>query len=222
MYLKSLWMVTGSYRILPTLSHLREKKTKGKKKTPIVLEKFGADILRVSIFLTKNSTSPKKACAFLKTWVPANAKALFPFPWSRQGVTTQPQHPGSRQGAGQSGSPRGQRAAVGASCRLPDWEHPNSLLPCSSLQPWERGRARVGLLWARWDRKSEWDKENCSLIDTTSAGSNTLCILCTYVQTVPPYLCSSVGNTVSRSSQDEMLSAKYFFTPLITTISRFT
>lgn len=31
-------------------------------------------------FLTKNSTSPKKACAFLKTWVPANTKALFPFP----------------------------------------------------------------------------------------------------------------------------------------------
>lgn len=53
MYLKSLWMMTGSYWILPTLSHLREKKTKGKKKTPIVLEKFGADILRVSIFWPK-------------------------------------------------------------------------------------------------------------------------------------------------------------------------
>lgn len=64
----------------PPYSLTSQGKENEKKKTPIVLEKFGADILRVSIFLTKNSTSPKKACAFLKTWVPANAKALFPFP----------------------------------------------------------------------------------------------------------------------------------------------
>lgn len=72
MQLKSLWKLLNPPDSLPP----QEKEKERKKETPVVLEKFGTDILRVYIFLTKTSTSPKKAWAFLKISVLVNGKTV--------------------------------------------------------------------------------------------------------------------------------------------------
>lgn len=61
------------------LSHTSEKRKGKERRNSCCMEKVGTDILRVYSSMTKNSTSSKKACAFLKILVLDKTETLFLF-----------------------------------------------------------------------------------------------------------------------------------------------